>query len=206
MKLPKQLFKKIVFSLIPSLVLLLVIEGGLRLADIGPSGYFNFLLPAEKGLYPANASIQNDWGQIPYTIHTNNLGLRTTGNLQVPPKGRAKRIALIGDSVTEGFFVSDSSSYPYILQQDLNDFYPNKYEVLNCGKGGISIDVELAIFKEIALELSPDAVVLTFTTNDVEAMKYIDNQLLTNTSLEQFRTSQSTIHKLFLWLITKRYL
>lgn len=188
-------------SLLPSIILIVLLEGGLRVFDIAPTGYFHFLIPAKSGLYSPNTQIDNDWGHISYQVNTNEYGLRITTN-KTQKRRRDRKIALIGDSTTEGYFVSDSLSYPYQLQSMLDHAKPQTWEVLNCGKGGASIDSELAILKEIVIPLNPERLVLTFTTNDIANILELDSAQVLSFSLEEHRQHLGTLESIFIWTVT----
>ena len=139
----------------------------MRVTGVAPSGFFDFLLPtADGGLYPRNSTIENDWGPIPYVSHTDSLGLRRIDSTK-PVSSSCVRIITIGDSVTEGYFVDNSGTYPHFLQRFLDQSKFKTYQVLNAARGGGSIDKELAILKNVALALRPELVILTFVTNDI---------------------------------------
>lgn len=157
-------------GLLVTLVLFLLVEGLLRLFAGAPSGKFDFLLGTKTGLYPPNAEIVNSWGTFTYTVHTNSLGLRGPEATREKPAGK-KRILALGDSMTDGFFVDNDATLPYILQNLLEDSLPSQYEVLNLARGGGSIDKEYTLLNSIGLPLQPDLVLLTFVTNDISDLR-----------------------------------
>jgi lysophospholipase L1-like esterase len=155
--------------LAPSAVVLCCLELLLRAATGAPSGYFDFLLPAPgRGLWPPDVRREMDWGPIPYTLETNSLGLRRVVGAGSGSRGR---IAAIGDSVTDGFFVDDADTYPSALQALLDAELGPGWQVINAARGGASLPRELAILREVVLPLEPDVVVLTFVTNDIEELR-----------------------------------
>jgi hypothetical protein len=132
-----------------------------------PRGTFVVFAPGRSGLYPESSRIEMRWGPIPYTVQTNSFGFRGPEISRDKPPGTI-RIATIGDSVTDGFFVDDEDTWQSVLQRGLNqgEAHP-RFEVLNCAHGGGSIDKELAILRKAVLPLEPDVVILTFVTNDI---------------------------------------
>jgi lysophospholipase L1-like esterase len=188
--------------LAPTVVLLLLLEGGLRLFGISPSGYFDFLLPAKTGLYPPGRSILNYWGQIPYVVETNSLGLRGPEISRKKAAGK-KRVALIGDSMTDGFFVDNEATFPHYLQEKLDSLYPGQFEVMNCARGGASIDKELAILREVALPLDPDMAILTFVTNDIYELQGKSSEDVLHSRLEFHPQGMSRKRKCFTAFVTK---
>lgn len=158
-------YRRIVFPVLASCGAILLLEIVLRIAGF-PHGYFaGFFYPAQ-GQYPRNAEIRMSWGPFPYVVRTNNLGLRGP-DVSIPKKTNTKRIATIGDSVTDCFFVDNENTWQYYLSQILNDGSEYNYEIVNCARGGGSIDVALFQLKQYAMPLNPDIVILTFVSNDI---------------------------------------
>jgi lysophospholipase L1-like esterase len=152
-----------------TLVLLGVLEVGARWVLGAPRGIFRGFMPGEEGLYPASATIEMIWGPIPYRVSTNSLGFRGPELERTKAEG-VVRIAAIGDSVTDGFFVDNDATYPHFLQQALDD-RGLETEVINAARGSGSIDKSLAILKEAVLPLEPDVVLLTAVTNDLSDLR-----------------------------------
>ena len=73
------------------------------------------------------------------------------------------RIAVLGDSFVEAFQVPVEKSFPYLLEEILNNSSAGRrYEVLNFGMGSIGTDQEYLILKNYALKYDPDIVILAF--------------------------------------------
>ena len=191
--------KHLVFSVIPTLALLLLAEAGLRAAGY-PSARFISLFPSPKGLYPESAEIVMSFGPIPYVIKTNARGFRGP---EVPATRAVDsiRIATIWDSVCDGFFVDDESTWQAYLQDDLKRAYDRSIEVLNCAHGGASIDKELWILENFVIPLQPDIVILTFVTNDIS-----DIQGIPRSELLAFGSNRNPLVELskaaFRWMVT----
>lgn len=175
--------------------LLVFLELILRLFFGYPSGLFAFAMKGERGLYPRNSSIPQTWGPVPYVIKTNSFGFRGEEFAFRKPEGTV-RIAAIGDSVTDGFFVDNEGTYPTILQNKLNKHY--RVEVLNAAFGGGSIDKQLLILREIVLPLKPDVVLLTFVTNDIWDIRNKNRNELVNIRLKEPGTT-----RFVKWFLTK---
>ncbi len=182
----------------PSIVFLLVVELALRLVWDLPSGYFNFLKPTFTGLYPANATIHNSWGHVPFVVETNALGLR--GGPARARKSRP-RIITIGDSMTEGFSVDNEHTYPHQLGLFLDEKGLD-WEVLNTARAGGSIDKQLAILEHVGLLLDPDLVVLTFVTNDIAELEGKTDRDILEREMDFRAGSTSARHGVWLWLVT----
>lgn len=151
-------------------LVLLAVEAVLRLGFDLPRGRFASWFPGQKGLYPESSVIEMTWGAIPYTVRVNRLGFRGPELLSSHP-GEVFTIAAIGDSVTDGFFVDDQDTYPYLLQEVLTQRYRHKVQVINGARGGGSIDKEFAILRQKLLPLKPNVVVLTFVGNDISDIR-----------------------------------
>lgn len=120
---------------IPTFAVLPVAELLFRAIGVAPSGFFDFMLPtADGGLYPRNSTIEHNWGPIPYVSHTDSLGLRKIDSTK-PVSSSCVRIVTIGDSVTEGYFVDNSATYPHFLQRFLDQSKNETYQVLNAREG-----------------------------------------------------------------------
>ena len=146
------------------LALLLAVELCLRLFFGFPHGAFNYLLSTKNGLYPRSSTIVMSYGFRPYTVRTNSWGMRGAG-VPFEKQDGTTRIVALGDSVTDGFFVEDSETYPFLLERLLNEG-GCRAEVLNVARGGGSIDKEYGLLKSV-MPLKPDAVVLLFVNNDI---------------------------------------
>ena len=108
-----------------------------------------------------------------------------------------------GDSITYGFFVDDADTYPAALESSLISSGVS-VEVLNIGRGNISIDKEYAITRK-ALDLHPDIVLLTFTTNDITDLRGKNRNHLVSSSA-QLLTWRERLFKLLASTATGEFL
>jgi lysophospholipase L1-like esterase len=150
-------------SLISVLLFFGLFEAGLRLAGL-PLGKYRFMFDRSSLLYEPSTRIETRFGPVAYTIETNSLGMRSDEIGVVKPEG-VVRIAALGDSATDGFFVDNAYTYPALLQRTLRE-RGHAVEVMNAGHGGASIGQEFRVLRGVT-HLSPDLVVLTFCTNDI---------------------------------------
>jgi lysophospholipase L1-like esterase len=149
------------------LVPLLLAACELALRAVGlPTGVLAMMEGGEHGLYPRGFSGVLDWGPIPYRVEANSLGLRGP-ELAIEKRPGVRRVVTVGDSVTDGFFVDNGSTYPAQLQSMLDAGTSGRVEVVSVARGGGSIDRELMLLTRVGLPLRPDVVVLTFVTNDI---------------------------------------
>jgi lysophospholipase L1-like esterase len=149
--------------LLSTVIFLTAAEVSLRIYLGAPKGLFLFSRLGDNGMYVKNATFVSAFGFFPYTIKTNSLGLRGE---EPSPQKNGLRVAMLGDSITDGFFVNNEDTYPWLLQQILRKRRPG-VEVINGAHGAGSVDKEYAIVREVIAPLNPDIVVLTFVTNDI---------------------------------------
>lgn len=166
-----------------------VIEVALRLATGRPEGTFMGWFAEVRGLYPGNARILMP-GPVPWVVETNRWGFRGPDVTLDKLQGRT-RIAMLGDSVTDGFCVDNDATFPAMVAGALTR-RGVRAEVINAASGGASIDTELAVLRDAVSRFSPDVAVLTFVTNDLAALTAIDDAQLYGRSLER----RSTLHSL----------
>jgi len=94
-------------------------------------------------------------------FQTNRLGLRDRE--YAIAKGDEPRVLSLGDSVTEGWGVEESETYPKILESR----YLKDVEVWNLGVVGYGTDQELRQLERMIAELRPDIVTVAFFFNDL---------------------------------------
>jgi lysophospholipase L1-like esterase len=104
----------------------------------------------------------------------NNFGLRGP---DVTPKKPAAifRIAVLGDSYTYGWGVSEKETIPARLKQELESAGTQKQreiEVINAGVPAYDTGPEYGMLRDVILPLKPDLVVLVFQTNDITTVDY----------------------------------
>lgn len=169
--------------------ILLVLEGGLRLTG-APHGYFKAWFCGRLGLYPENMT-QMNIANTPWRVQTNRWGFRSDEDVALAKTPGRLRIAMIGDSITDGFAVENVNNFPSNLHRALTAAGVNN-EVINGANGGSTIDRQLAILRDAITPFAPDIVVLTFVTNDIHTLAAIDDERLlhsradTETPIRQF--------------------
>lgn len=101
-----------------------------------------------------------------FTFKRNSRGFSDYEHEYKNPKEKI-RIAGIGDSFTEGAVTSQNSTFLSLLEQNLNSKL-EKYEVINLGVGGTSIDNYYFTYKNEGVFYNPKYVILGFFAgNDI---------------------------------------
>ncbi len=141
------------------------------------------LYPQEPRLFVADPyirtihrpSVDTERVQPEYTSHIRTNAQGFVGDDFVKEKkSGVTRIAMLGDSFTEGFSVDIEKSYVTLLQEKLNAGSSTQYEVYNFGIGGAGPTHESLIYEHYIRPYTPDVVVYQFyNRND-----YSDDLLL----------------------------
>ena len=123
-----------------------------------------------KLVLPANQKtvFENKWiSQLDKQIYysRNSLGFR--GPEPTNSISKLNSIITIGGSTTECKFLSDSTTWPFLLGEALKDSIPNLW-LNNAGIDGHSTFGHLHLLKEYVLKLKPKYVLLLTGVNDVE--------------------------------------
>lgn len=102
------------------------------------------------------------------TVRTNSLGLRGADPGPVAPG--ARRVLVLGDSITAGFEVEEDQTYAALLGPALAAAAPQAppVQVVNAGVRGYGTDQEYQLYEQRLRPLHPDVVVLHMTVNDPE--------------------------------------
>ncbi len=92
-------------------------------------------------------------------VETNSKGLRDYEYDYKKPKD-TYRVAMVGDSFTEGYQVGFNQSIPKVTEVALQE--EGKYEVINFGHGGFGFLPLAVIIEEKITDFNPDMVILVF--------------------------------------------
>jgi len=95
------------------------------------------------------------------------------------------RIAMLGDSITQGIFISQDKTFSAKLEELLNQkakerHSPLKYEVMNFGVAGYNLEAEVEVLKEKSLAYKPDIVILNMYSNDNDPIPGVDIFFINN--------------------------
>lgn len=130
--------------------------------------------PDDRIIYDLRPGLDVTFQRVP--VHTNSCAMRE------PERSFSKgpdvfRIALLGDSFAFGWGVEQNKIFASTLERILNEKAQGqrKFEVLNFGVPGYSTFQEIALFKERALDFSPDAVLVYFIDNDFGMPFFVKN-------------------------------
>lgn len=96
----------------------------------------------------------------------NSAGFRDREHALEKPEG-VFRIALIGDSVAEGYGVTVGERFGDLLERSLNaEPHRSGVEVLNFARGGYTTSQELVVLETTALRFDPDLILWSYGLND----------------------------------------
>jgi len=109
--------------------------------------------------------------------HLNSAGLRDVEHKLEKLPG-VTRIALLGDSSTEGMQVPLAKTYARVLNSALDAEHPGKFEVINFGCSGYSTGQELIQLEKDVVGYAPDITVLLYNRGD--ALENVRNPLKKN--------------------------
>jgi len=167
----KEVVKSVGLLIVVMLLFLTVLEVTFRLAY--PQSTLNQLVKSSPRIYESSDYLP--WGLKPNTndmhhglfnefsvnVSINSQGLR---NAELQPKQEdTYRILVIGDSFTFGYGVENNETYPYLLQQKLDEASNKKIEVINAGyASGYGTETFYAYLKKEGLKLEPDMILIGF--------------------------------------------
>ncbi len=124
-------------------------------------------------ILPANQQVvfQNKWiRQLDPQIHYSRNALGFRGPMPADSIYKFNSVICVGGSTTACFFLSDTQTWPWLLQERLKDSVPGLW-INNAGLDGHSTFGHLLLLKEYVLKLKPKYVLLLTGVNDVETSK-----------------------------------
>ena len=154
----------ILLATLPVLTLVIILEFSLQPFAKTSHATTIFIRDRELG-WKLKPNSEDIWGGVPVTI--NSKGLRGP-ELSYTKQPGVKRILYLGDSVTFGFMLkSYKQTFPYLIENLLEDKSVYEVETINSGVGGYSPWQEYTFFSTEGIKYEPDLVVVSFVLNDV---------------------------------------
>jgi hypothetical protein len=134
-----------------------------------PRGYFDIDLRTaaarERYLALAPRRYEAVAQRAPWAVEFryNSQGFR--GDEFPPRRAGVRRVAVLGDSFTEGQGVKEADTLVRVLERRLQAERPGGFEVLNCGRRATDFPELFDVFEQ-AMALSPDVLVYAMVLND----------------------------------------
>lgn len=136
-----------------------------------PRGYFDVDLrdPSRRRGYDARhvRGVDEVWSRAPFAVELRFNTLQFRDAEFAPRRPGVRRVAVLGDSFTEGQGVKEADTYPRRLEALLNAAEPGRWEVLNWGRRGADFPRLYETFEQL-LQYDPDVVVYGMFLNDAE--------------------------------------
>lgn len=173
-----RLFRSLILVAVQLLIVLVIIEIGARIFDpLGISYYpetarfFDTMIREEPISYRLRPGLDGEFHHARYQV--NSIGLRGPEVASAKPVG-GSRILWLGDSIVFGIGVNYEHTLPAIVERMANDSaQSDSYRVVNMGVPSYNTEQELIQLETVGLNLQPDAVVLLFAINDIEAKGWV---------------------------------
>jgi hypothetical protein len=174
MEVPLPLWKKLLYGLISTIIVLLVLlifaEAALRVVVVFMprfrSAPFRQYDPVIGEALIPNKSVVHSRGCFQGHVVTNQWGERDRERTLEKPAGTL-RIALIGDSVVEAAQVRPDEVLNIQMEKLLAESGRKNVEVMAFGVEGIGTTQELLVYQEKVRQFRPDIVLLLFVDNDI---------------------------------------
>jgi hypothetical protein len=213
----RKFFAKLLLTVLGFLLGGVVAEVALRVAGYSAPEFYSLDHSRGYALRPGTEGWFRREGEA--YIRINSDGLRDREHSITKPQN-VVRIALLGDSYPEAFFVTEEEAFWSVMGRKLQEcdaFQGKQVEVLNFGVSGYGTGQELLTLREQVWKYSPDIVMLAVTTNNdvmdnsrglkktdrIPYYVYHDNQLTLDDSFRNSRAflgGQSPINRFGRWL------
>lgn len=112
-----------------------------------------------------------------FRVVTNSRGFQGAG-FETAKRAGALRVVCMGNSSTFGWGAPPDSSYPRLLERELEERLARDVEVINAGVPGYSSIQGLAFLEREIIPLSPDILTLSFGANDGHRTARSDAELM----------------------------
>ncbi len=204
----------LIFSIPSFLVSFIFLEIIVRLffnVSDSPEIYFdnnlgNLFSPNQQGIY-----IKGKKNEIRAAFSINKEGWNSPHNYQKEKKPQTTRIAIVGDSYIEALNVDIKKSYPYLLEDKLNQAFGNqvnRFEVYTFGHSGANLSHYQHILDFVENNYKPDVAVINIVLNDftesVYGLSRKDNWSVDLDAENLIEKPPSKVSNLFIKLILRK--
>lgn len=153
----------------------------------------------ENGYLPNSANYYKTFDfTIPVTY--NPIGLRG----KLPPVKKQEneyRIITLGDSFTEGFGAEEDSTFPYLLQKQLQKKTNKKITVINGGICGSNPLHEIKIYSNLLEHYNPDLILIISNLTDIKDIEFTLHK--SNPPLKEYIIASNRIFRIIDYGILK---
>lgn len=168
--------KRLLFSLVPLVVVLGGLEAGLRAAgwptvDSSAFAHNQAFWTADPGLEDKPMPHRESGGS--FRVSTDEFGLRVPRHPVEKPAG-VRRIMPLGCSTTFGWGVEDAESYPARLESRLKAKGYEGFEVINGGQPGYTSFQGIWLWDKVLHRFQPDIVIIGYIVQDARKAAYSD--------------------------------
>lgn len=144
---------------------------------------------------------------VPLVRGINRWGTRG-GDFEQQKPAQTLRIIAIGDSVTFGLGVNHQDSYPYRLQQRLQQDLrargdTRRVEVLNFGVSGYGTDAYIELYRSKVRDFQPDLVILGYVQNDPAPANAADDAVKALMQRQARRTKTARYSQFAGWVLVQ---
>jgi lysophospholipase L1-like esterase len=168
--------KRLLFSLVPMVVVLGGAEAGLRAANwptVDSSGFAHNQVywtadPGQEAKAVPHREVNGS-----FVVSTDEHGLRVPRH-PVEKASGVKRIMTLGCSTTFGWGVDDAASYPARLESRLKGKGYDQWEVINGGQPGYTSFQGLWLWDGVLKRFDPDIVMIGYVVQDARKAAYSD--------------------------------
>lgn len=172
--------KTFVFSILPLLLLLLVVEIGLRACHYRyepRSGYFSLGAVRRAAGEEFDFDRQLIWKLKADSVYPGDSAPPGPRRMRTPPfdnekKAGVKRVVCLGDSATYGFELGFDQTWPRQLERELYALGITA-EVINAGVSGYTSLQGLRYYRRELARLKPDLLITQFGRNDGKVISYL---------------------------------
>ena len=168
------MFKRLLFTLVPALILFGVTEVVLRIMgwpEVTQAFEHNepfWVVDPDLKAY----SMPHNEESTSFAVSTNSDGLRTSIEVMDPKK--TLRVMTLGCSTTFGWGVSDADTYPSRLQYYLTEAGYGNVEVVNAGQPGYTSFQGDWLWDSLLDDYKPDVVLVGYIVQDARKAAYSD--------------------------------